>query len=495
MAENRRPPRAAATLVILRDGPPGLEVLLTVRPQGMRFMGGAAVFPGGALDPSDLDNRWEAAANLSRSEAARALNEDDSVAALGAFVCALREAFEEVGFLFGSGPLDRVDRASVANGTEWLEHLLSLGIVLDAAALVPAGRWVTPIPSPVRFDARFFVTGAPSGWTAIPDPSEVEEARWLTPVGALEELAAGRLIMAPPTIQLLQRIEPCDDVVTALDNLATDGGEFGARPPSVRVHPMVRLFLAPNPGTMTGPGTNTYVVDTDNACVIDPAVDDPDFLDGIVGAAASIATIVVTHRHPDHIGGVRRLVDRTDAVVRAAGGGDAGGVPVVPLADEEVIATARARLECILSPGHASDHICLRLDDSLFSGDTVLGEGTAVIAPPDGNLADYLASLRRLRELDIARIFPGHFRPLARPREVIDGYLRHRAARHRAILESLADADASVDEIVSRVYTDTPSDLHPVAKWSVLAHLEMAAEEGEAARAGQKWHRMDKGQD
>jgi glyoxylase-like metal-dependent hydrolase (beta-lactamase superfamily II) len=244
---------------------------------------------------------------------------------------------------------------------------------------------------------------------------------------------------------------------------------------------------------MSGPGTNTYVVDTEDACVIDPAVSDADFMDAVIGAAASIATIVVTHRHADHTGGVRRLADLTGASVRAVGEADAGGAAVVPLADREIVTTARVQLECIFTPGHASDHVCLMMGDILFSGDTILGEGTAVIAPPDGSLADYLASLTRLRNLDITRIFPGHWRTVIAARELIDYYLAHRVERHSAILSSLTGRDLSIDEIVARVYTDTPSELHPIAKWSVMAHLEMAMYEGQVVRVGQRWRRMDRG--
>ena len=133
------------------------------------------------------------------------------------------------------------------------------------------------------------------------------------------------------------------------------------------------------------------------------------------------------------------------------------------------------------------------MGDILFSGDTILGEGTAVIAPPDGSLADYLASLTRLRNLDITRIFPGHWRTVIAAQELIDYYLAHRAERHSSILSSLTGRGLSIDEIVARVYTDTPSELHPIAKWSVMAHLEMAMYEGQVVRVGQRWRRMDRG--
>lgn len=450
-------------------------------------MGGAAVFPGGAVSIGDLDPRWESVSNLSRAEAARRLGEEDRASALGAFVCALRESFEEVGFLAGNGPVDRVVRRHAAEGSEWLEHLGEIGVELDAASLTPAGRWVTPSPSPMRFDARFFVTRADAEWDPLPDPAEVEDARWLSPAAALDELAEGKLVMAPPTISILQRILDCHDVMEAiarLGNWVDDGRDMQL---SARVHPQVQLVMAPNPGLMTGPGTNTYVVGNASACVIDPAVDDDQFLETVIGSGRRFESILITHRHPDHIGGVGSVRARTGATVRAWGTEDINGIPVVPLKDDEVIECGDARLHCIYTPGHSSDHVCFQLDEILFSGDTILGEGTAVIAPPDGNLSDYIRSLHRLRALPVERIFPGHFRPVDAGREVIDDYLRHREARHTQILAALEGPGASVEEVVENVYEGTPTDLHPIAALTVMAHLEMASEAGRVTRDGEKW--------
>jgi glyoxylase-like metal-dependent hydrolase (beta-lactamase superfamily II) len=127
---------------------------------------------------------------------------------------------------------------------------------------------------------------------------------------------------------------------------------------------------------------------------------------------------------------------------------------------------------------------------SLFAGDNVLGEGTAVIAPPDGDMRAYMASLERLRSLELDRIFPGHFRPLDGGRAVIDGYIAHRRQREARILAALEDGPASMDEIVAIAYADTPAALHPVARYSAQAHLEMLESDGRARRIDDHWEAL-----
>ncbi|MEA2498804.1 MAG: hypothetical protein QOH26_1209, partial [Actinomycetota bacterium] len=256
-----------------------------------------------------------------------------------------------------------------------------------------------------------------------------------------------------------------------------------------RLSPMVHVVLAPNGGVMTGPGTNTYIVGTGPKIVIDPAVDDEEYLEAVLTAAGEVDLILVTPRPRAHVGGVAELVRRTGAPVRAFGTDAAGGVEVVPVYDGEVLEVEGARLRALHTPGHASDHLCLFLEGaaSLFAGDNILGEGTSVIAPPDGNMADFIASLDRLADLHIDRIYPGHFRPLDGGREIILDLLEHRRARGDAILAAIHDAPLTVEEIVERAYADTPPHLHPVAQFSALAHLESFEQEKRASRSDGRW--------
>jgi glyoxylase-like metal-dependent hydrolase (beta-lactamase superfamily II) len=162
---------------------------------------------------------------------------------------------------------------------------------------------------------------------------------------------------------------------------------------------------------------------------------------------------------------------------------------VAPIADGEVVSLGSARLVAIHTPGHASDHLCYYLDGttSLFSGDTILGEGTAVIAPPDGDMRAYLDSLQRLLSWRIGRIYPGHWPALDGGRTVIERYIAHRKQREAAIHDAVRSSPASVEEIVARVYVDTPANLHPIAAYSVQAHLEMLAAAGKVERVNERW--------
>lgn len=480
-----RQPRAAATLVLVRERAGRLEVLLTTRPRRMRFLGGAVVFPGGAVAPADLDPRWERASALAAPAAADALHEPDPTAALGAYVCAIRESFEEVGLLMGSGPVQNLGRDAAGDPALFLARCLELGIVLSTHDLVSAGRWITPQPSPLRFDTRFFLARAPTGWEPTPDPTEVDECFWSAPRAALEGLAEGRAIMAPPTIDMLQRLARAGTVEEALS--APAGPREGVL--VARLSPLVTSVLAPNPGLMTGPGTNTYVVGRHRTCVIDPATDDTVYLDALAAVAGEVELILVTHRHPDHVGGVAPTVARTDAPVAGFGGEAAGGVPVRPLRDLQAVAVAGVRMRALHTPGHALDHLSFFLEQerALFAGDNVLGEGTPVIAPPEGNMRVYLASLRRLAELGAARIYPGHFRPLDDPAEALDRLIAHRHEREARILEALVGGSRTLEAVVRVAYSEVASELHAIAAQSTLAHLEFLEDQGKVRRSGRLW--------
>ena len=170
----------------------------------------------------------------------------------------------------------------------------------------------------------------------------------------------------------------------------------------------------------------------------------------------------------------------------------AGGARVRPLRDGEVVEAGGARLRAHHAPGHASDHVVLTLEGErcLFSGDNVLGEGTAVIDPPDGDMAAYMRTLELLRSLAPRRIFPGHFRALDDGERVIEGYLEHRRRRAAAIEAALGDAPVGLDAIVERAYADTPQHLHAYARRSALAQLELLADEGRVERvADERWRR------
>jgi glyoxylase-like metal-dependent hydrolase (beta-lactamase superfamily II)/8-oxo-dGTP pyrophosphatase MutT (NUDIX family) len=482
-------PRPASTLVLMRDSAEGLQVLLTVRAAHLRFMGGASVFPGGAVAEADRNAAWERLSDIDIQRARSALGDPDDPAPLAWYVCALREAFEEVGFPIFDEVVDR----SIADDAQLFFDLCNeRGLTLPTEMLVPAGRWVTPLGSPVRFDTRFFLAVAPPGYEPDPDPNEVESADWITASDALTAIASGARLMAPPTVEMLQRLDRYGSCAEAIEGFTRTELRGAGNVLAMRVSPLVYVVLAPNAGVMTGPGTNTYIVGSGPFLLIDPATDDDEYLDAVGRETQwDIDQVLITHRHSDHVGGAAEVARRTGAPVRAFGGAEAGDAVVVPIAADEVIEVPGVALRALHTPGHASDHLCFYMTGaaSLFAGDVILGEGTAVIAPPDGDMGDYLDTLHRLRDLHIDRIYPGHWKPLDGGQAVIDGYISHRKEREAKIEAAVGEHPATIDEIVERAYADTPVHLHPVARYSALAHLELLERVGRLVRVDHRWVR------
>ena len=255
-----------------------------------------------------------------------------------------------------------------------------------------------------------------------------------------------------------------------------------------RLAPGLTRLTAPNPGVMTGPGTNTYLVGSADLAVVDPGPDDPGHLAAVEEAArglgGAVRWVLVTHTHPDHAPGAARLAARTGAQVIGFGP-KAGFVPDRTVGDGWVLDGGTSALTALHTPGHASDHLCWLLKDAriLLSGDHVMDRVTVVISPPDGDMAAYLANLQRLLDLDpaLTAIAPGHGRLLGRPAEVVSAVIAHRLAREARVAAALADAgEATVDELVARVYADVDPALHAIARASLWAHLRKLVADGRA---------------
>jgi glyoxylase-like metal-dependent hydrolase (beta-lactamase superfamily II) len=251
--------------------------------------------------------------------------------------------------------------------------------------------------------------------------------------------------------------------------------------------PLVRRVLAPNPNIMTGPGTNTYLVGRDDIAVIDPGPDDhEEHLDAVAAAGQGrIRWILVTHTHPDHSPGAVGLNARTGAEVLGFDERD-GFVPDRSIGDGHVLedAARQFRLRALHTPGHASNHLCYMLDgeDVLFSGDHIMSGSTVVIAPPDGDMATYLASLADVGKLDMSAIFPGHGDVIADGKAKVEEYVTHRLAREAAIEAQLraAPGPLTVDALVAAIYVGVRQELHPIAQFSVWAHLRKLTADGRA---------------
>lgn len=254
----------------------------------------------------------------------------------------------------------------------------------------------------------------------------------------------------------------------------------------VSVDKLIRRILCDNPSMMTGPGTNTYLVGIDEIAVIDPGPDHPEHLDTIAAAGGDrIRWILCTHTHSDHSPGAAGLKERTGAEILAFADQD-GLVCDRHLADGDTVEGTEFTLRAIHTPGHASNHLCFLQERErvLFAGDQVMDGSTVVINPPDGDMAEYLRTIRELRDLrpPLRRIAPAHGHMIDDPAAKLDEYLLHRAEREQQIVDTLTNLGGTADTagLVASIYTDVPEILHPMAQRSVWAHLRKLGVEGRA---------------
>lgn len=270
-------------------------------------------------------------------------------------------------------------------------------------------------------------------------------------------------------------------------------------PDHARLSPRVATVLGQNPGPFTGPGTNTYLVgvgrrpillDTGQGVAIYP-----EKLAEALGALCdsdSPGAMLLTHAHPDHIGGVAQVRARY-GMLRVLklpwAEKDAPGDPITPIARDAIISDEGITLEAVFTPGHAPDHLCyyLKEEKALFTGDVVLGAGTTVIPDETGDLGQYLDSLRRLLALEVETIYPAHGPVIHNPKEKIQEYIAHRELREKQVFAAVADGLDEVMKIVERIYVDVPKHLHQAAANSVRSHLKKLRNDGRVVQHGENW--------
>jgi len=544
-----RPPRPAATIVVVRDGERGIEVLLSRRAERGDHNSGAWVFPGGIVEAGDALAHG-ACDGLGDEEASRRLGL--ACGGLDYWVAAIRECFEESGLLFARGEgsaLVDLDGSDATRLSPWrlALHRCERSIADFCAAerlrlavdrLVYLSHWLTPLGRPKRFDTRFFIAAAPPAQTAAHDGTELVEQLWITPHEALARSASLKLLT--PTQKTLETIGRFATVAEAMAWASAPrevalvmprvgNGRDGLRPVmpdewawaelgridpaghgngsydivpdrAVRLSDRVIRVSADNGSVMTGPGTNTYLVGGPDALrwsVIDPGPAIDAHVDAIVAAApAPIDRIFVTHTHKDHSPAALALKERTGATILGLAAEhrewqDATFVADVTLRGGERIAIAEStHLAVVHTPGHASNHLCYLLEEerTLFTGDHLMQASTVVINPPDGDMAAYLKSLRALLALELDWLAPGHGFLMAEPRKAIEAVIAHRLKREQKVVDALAElGPAPLDRLLARVYADVPERMHPVAQRSLTAHLLKLRDDGRASESAAGW--------
>ena len=257
---------------------------------------------------------------------------------------------------------------------------------------------------------------------------------------------------------------------------------------SIAVGPRIQQVLAPNPSYMTGKGTNTYLIGQDELVVVDPGPDMSEHIENILATAgrARIVAQLVTHRHSDHLPAALKLSPRTGAPIY--GHEDLPGV-MSRLVDQQVLAVEDSHLQALHTPGHTPESLSYLLQESrtLFCGDLMAGSGTVIVGSGEGELQEYLDSLRRLLGMRLARVLPGHGPPIENPPAKIQEYLDHRQMREDQVLEALGGGRASIDQLRRRIYPDVPEGLIWAAENNVQTHLLKLRAETRVREHGGSW--------
>jgi glyoxylase-like metal-dependent hydrolase (beta-lactamase superfamily II) len=275
----------------------------------------------------------------------------------------------------------------------------------------------------------------------------------------------------------------------------------------VRVSPLITRVLANNPSAFTYKGTGVYIVGDKNVAVIDPGPDMPEHVEALKRALAgrTVTHILVTHTHSDHSPAAKPLKEWSGAKTYAFGphgsghasgdgpvmeaGGDTAFDPDVRVKDGEIIKGDGWTFECVHTPGHTSNHMCFALKEekALFTGDHIMGWSTTVVTPPDGNMREYMASVKKLQPRHDRTLYPTHGAPVTDPKPFLQAYIDHRLEREAQILACLKDGLDTIPTMVARMYADVDKRLHPAASRSVLAHLIQLEEEGRVTKSGERY--------
>jgi ribonuclease/clavin/mitogillin len=470
---------AASSIVVCRR--PDLRLLWVRRSEANPFLGGFHSFPGGRHAREDGPLAEDPAAYL------------ETMAR-----CAAREAFEETGLLLGfrgtPPPLEtqRAARRELLDGKrEFWPTVGDWGLAFDPDSHVPCGRWITPPMSRARFNTNFFLVETQEPFPVDVWPGELETGAWVDPREALAQWDEDRIVLAMPTLHTIRVLaEGAHGLPGRLHEIPEANGVASR---FVHVRPAITMVPLRSETIPPATHTNASVVGDGDVVVVDPPTADPEelaVLDDVVRQAlrpgGRVLAILLTHRHRDHIAGVEAVRARTNAPVwghplcaervrldRELREGDSIDLP----------GRHPRRLRVLEAPGHSRSHLAFLEETSrtLIAGDVVSGVSTVVIDPPDGNMRDYLDTLARLRGMGLTGLIPGHGAPHRGVDRMLDALIEHRRMRESRILRTLAEGTLSEEELLRRVYADTPGADPALAAKTLRAHLEKLMQEGRVA--------------
>ncbi len=491
-------PKDAASTILL--SPDGTRVLWARRNPDLKFLGGFHSFPGGKVEEDD------------RSIPVRNCGDRDTA---GLIACAARETFEEVGVLpvrnghkLTKGQIVSLHDDLITDRSSFVEILDHWGLWIDAADFKFAGVWTTPEFMPMRFRTSFFLVRCPEKQIPYAAVSELRDVEFIESSKALEQWRNSTALMAPP---LLGALRACSNSLDDVSGFATRADRIAheciAAAEKARSIPdyleLNSRFICLPLRTKTLPPathTNCFIVGRKRFVVIDPASPFEEeqeklftLVDNLIEAGGRCAAIIVSHLHPDHFGGETKLKEhllrKHDVKTPIAGRpetakGLLGKVDFDKMAPDTYTlrddTDAEFELELVHTPGHAKGHLCFydREFGFLLSSDNVVGEGSVVIAPPEGNMIDYLGSLEKMRSLPGLRSLCGsHGSAISDAKSKIEEYIHHRRERESQIENAIANGASNVSEIVSSVYAGLDAKLLPLAAKSVEAHLEKLGSE------------------
>lgn len=473
-------PRPAAAAIILSPGPDGSpEILLARRNKSLPFMGGHHVFPGGRLDKEDAEGFVHGAAD---DEQARAI------------FAAAREVFEETGLLCvrdvpDPGALRGHRFRLLAREAGFSGILDELKVRLHAEDFVPAGTWVTPPFSPMRYRSHYFIyhhTG-PRYEEVESDEGEIVGLDWLTATEARRRWHMGELRLSTPVAFVLHHLASLS-LEDALPWLHRTPGHDLDTPNRFELRRGLHLVPLRSPTLPPATHTNCVIIGEDRLLIIDPGAHDAaeqehlfDHLDHMIALGARIEAVLLSHSHPDHTGAAHLLAERYGAPIWAhAETGRQTGLPLArALADRDVIELPGDpgwRIVCLHTPGHDPGHLALleETTHTLLAGDLIANPGTIIISPDyEGDMTQYLDSLARVVEEDFNFMIPAHGMPfwMQDAKQRLRDLMSHRLEREEKIRGAI-DAGASTRRaVLERAYADVAPETWPLADHQLRAHL------------------------